>query len=193
MSRLFENRYVQRILHINDTPEAIALGAAVGMFIGMTPTVGIQMILMVIVGTVIRANRLAGVAMVYVSNPFTVLPIYWLDYWVGTAILVEEPITYEKFAGTCTDFMNELDVAGLWSATLGFVAEHSAIAKAMAVGGVVLGVLFAIPVYPLTLKLVLAHRRHKAKVEAEKKARDESKSEKERGAEGGDSSGASDE
>ena len=80
MSRFFENKYVQRILHINDTPEAIALGAAVGMFIGMTPTVGIQMVLMVIVGTVIRANRLAGVAMVYVSNPFTVLPIYWLAW-----------------------------------------------------------------------------------------------------------------
>lgn len=167
MSRLFENKFVQRILHINDTPEAIALGAAVGVFIGMTPTVGIQMLLMVIVGTVIRANRLAGVAMVYISNPFTVLPIYWLDYWVGSTLLNYEYMTYEKFEATCTLFMEELNTAGLWTATLGFVTAHGEMAWAMTVGGVVLGLVFAIPVYPLTLQLVLAHRRHKAKLKAE--------------------------
>ena len=175
MSRLFENKYVQRILHINDTPEAIALGAAVGTFIGMTPTVGIQMILMVIVGTVIRANRFAGVAMVYISNPFTVLPIYWLDYVVGSTLLGHEALTYAKFEATCTEFMEQLDVAGLWPATVGFVSEYGDIAVAMTVGGVVLGVILAIPVYPLTLRLVLAHRRHKERVEAEAKARTEAK------------------
>ncbi len=166
MSRFFENKFVQRILHINDTPEAIALGASVGMFLGMTPTVGLQMIIMLIVGTVIRANRIAGVAMVYISNPLTVVPIYWLDYLVGSTLLDSRSLTYDGFRETCRAFMSEWDVAGLWTATLGFISVHSDIAVAMAVGGVVLGVVFALPVYPLTLRLVLAHRRHKAKKSA---------------------------
>ncbi len=166
MSRLFENKYVQRILHINDTPEAIALGAAVGMFLGMTPTVGIQMVLMVIVGTVIRANRIAGVAMVYISNPFTVLPIYWLDYLVGSTLLDSRSLTYDGFRETCKVFMSEWSIAGLWPATLGFMSAQTDIAVALVVGGVVLGAVFAIPVYPLTLQLVLAYRRHKAKKSA---------------------------
>ncbi len=166
MSRFFENKYVQRILHINDTPEAIALGAAVGMFLGMTPTVGIQMVLMVIVGTVIRANRFAGVAMVYVSNPFTVLPIYWMDYLVGSTLLGTHSLTYDGFVETSKVFRNEWDVVGFWTATIGFVLAQTDVAVAMAVGGVVLGAVFAIPVYPLTLQLVLAYRRHKAKKRA---------------------------
>ena len=108
MSRLFENRFVKRFLHINDTPESIALGAAVGMFIGMTPTVGFQMLIMIVVGTVIRANRIAGVAMVYVSNPFTVLPIYWLDYLVGSTLLRWDTLTYAMFEETCQEFMDQL-------------------------------------------------------------------------------------
>ena len=168
MSRFFKNKFVQRILHINDTPEAIALVASVGMFLGMTPTVGLQMIIMIIVGTVIRANRIAGVAMVYISNPLTVVPIYWLDYLVGSTLLDSRSLTYDGFRETCRAFMGEWDVAGLWTATLGFVLAQTDVAVAMAVGGVVLGVVFAIPVYPLTLRLVLAYRRHKAKKAAKK-------------------------
>ncbi len=169
-NRFFQSKLVQRIVRINDTPQAIALGAAVGIFIGMTPTVGIQMVLMVIVGTVIRANRLAGVAMVYVSNPFTILPIYWLDYWVGSLLLRFESITYDQFEDTCNLFMEELHTAGLLTATSFFVQSHSDIAWSLIAGGVVLGIVFAIPVYPLTLQIIWAHRRHKAKSRAEAKA-----------------------
>ena len=169
-SRFLKSKFVQRIVHINDTPQAIALGAAVGMFIGMTPTVGIQMLLMVIVGTVVRANRLAGVAMVYISNPFTVLPIYWLDYWVGSLVLGFKSITYDQFEATCNLFMEELHTAGLLTATSYFVQARSDIAWSIVVGGLVLGVICAIPVYPLTLQIVWAHRRHKAKSSAEAEA-----------------------
>ena len=162
-SRLLKSDLVQRILKINDTPQAIALGASVGMFIGMTPTVGLQMLLMIIVGTIIRANRLAGVAMVYISNPFTVLPIYWLDYWVGSLLLGFDYMTYEKFEQTCNTFMVELNTVGLWTATIHSVKNHSDIAWSLSLGGLILGVICAIPIYPLTLRVVWAHRRRKAK------------------------------
>ncbi len=58
-SSFFYRRFIQRILQINDTPESIALGTAVGIWLAMTPTVGIQMILMILIGTVLvwRVDR----------------------------------------------------------------------------------------------------------------------------------------
>ena len=92
------------ILLIEDTPHSIALGTAVGMFIGMTPTVGIQMIIVIIfaflVSPLFTFNRMAALITVYISNPLTMVPLYWFDYKVGRLF----------FKGTSTrkDFENVL-------------------------------------------------------------------------------------
>ena len=76
------------ILLIEDTPHSIALGTAVGMFIGMTPTVGIQMIIVIIfaflASPLFTFNRMAALITVYISNPLTMGPLYWFDYQIGT-------------------------------------------------------------------------------------------------------------
>ena len=88
---------VAYLFRINDTPEAVALGVSLGVLIAMTPTVGFQILLVLVVHTIFGANRLAGIAMVYISNPFTVIPIYWLDYVVGTFFLGWRSYSYEAF------------------------------------------------------------------------------------------------
>ena len=91
-------KIITTVLHINDTPEAVALGVGLGIFIAMTPTVGLQMTLVLVIHTLFRANRLAGLVMVYISNPFTLVPIYWLDYMVGSVVLRHPLYSYEEFA-----------------------------------------------------------------------------------------------
>jgi uncharacterized protein (DUF2062 family) len=75
------------ILMLDDTPHSIALGTAIGMFVGLTPTVGIQMVLVLIVAWLTRPffqfNRVAALVTVYVSNPVTMVPMYWFLYCVG--------------------------------------------------------------------------------------------------------------
>ena len=92
---------LRAILMLDDTAHSIALGTAVGMFIGMTPTVGIQMILVVVFSFVVspffRFNRTAALITVYISNPITVAPIYWFNYKVGTLIF-EGHAAYDVFA-----------------------------------------------------------------------------------------------
>lgn len=74
---------VYRVLRANDTPHRLSLGIAVGMFIAWTPTPGIQMLLVVLVASLLRANRLVGVPLVWLSNPFTLVPVYYPNYLVG--------------------------------------------------------------------------------------------------------------
>ena len=169
MSTSMLRRFGERILQINDTPESIALGTAVGMFIAWTPTVGLQMIIMVIVGTVVRANRLAGIAMVYISNPLTVVPIYWLDYLVGCFVMGQEHVTKEHFVGAYDAFAEEV-ATGPWYAVFTaageFIRSQSDIAIAMAVGGTVVGLVLALPTYPITLRACRGHQARRARREA---------------------------
>lgn len=81
----------QYVTSLHDTPHAIALGASVGVFIGMTPTVGFQMILAGLIWYVCRPllhfNCKIAIISVYVSNPITTLPIFWFNYCVGRMFL----------------------------------------------------------------------------------------------------------
>lgn len=75
------------VLSLDDTPHSIALGTSIGMFIGLTPTPGLQMLL--VLGTYYACSRLfrfnlpAGLAAVYVSNPLTAVPLAWAGYVIG--------------------------------------------------------------------------------------------------------------
>ena len=83
---------LRRILMLDDTPHSIAMGVTVGMFIGITPTVGIQMVLVMLLAALtwrfFQFNRMAALLTVYVSNPITTLPIYYFNYKVGTPLVV---------------------------------------------------------------------------------------------------------
>jgi uncharacterized protein len=78
---------LRKILMLDDTPHSVALGTAIGMFVGMTPTVGIQMIIVLVIAFLtrpfLRFNKIAAVLTVYVTNPLTIIPIYWFNYQVG--------------------------------------------------------------------------------------------------------------
>lgn len=87
---------LRAILSLNDTPHSIAKGTAIGMFLGLTPTVGIQMMLVMLVSFFIRFNRKAALITVYISNPFTMIPMYWANYKVGT-LFFDETVSHEDF------------------------------------------------------------------------------------------------
>lgn len=93
---------LRHILMLDDTPHSIALGTAVGVFVGMTPTVGIQMILVVVLSfltrRVFRFNVIAALIAIYISNPVTTVPIYWFDYTVGSLFFEGDNIKREEFA-----------------------------------------------------------------------------------------------
>ncbi|MCX7704228.1 MAG: DUF2062 domain-containing protein [Planctomycetota bacterium] len=145
-------RFFVKLFELNDTPERIAWGVAIGTFIGMTPTVGIQMTVAVLVATLLRGNRLAAVAMVWISNPLTIVPIYWIDYVVGALILRVPLLKWADIAKVV-----DLKSSGMFEQFWEFIKNLASLTvdalPAMFLGGAVLGVLLAIPAYYITLKM----------------------------------------
>jgi uncharacterized protein (DUF2062 family) len=90
LGSLFRNRFLSKILETNDPPQRIARGVAAGTFIAVSPTVGFQTVLTLLLATLVRGNRLVAVAMTFVLNPFIfVPPSYWYfpSYYLGTFLL----------------------------------------------------------------------------------------------------------
>jgi uncharacterized protein (DUF2062 family) len=142
---------IRAILQLDDTAHSIALGTAIGFFIAWTPTVGIHMILVVAVAVLLRANKVAGLIAVYLSNPITVAPMYYLDYWLGAQVL------HNKF--TFAEMQALLDYHGwdgfkraLWTLCV-------ELAGPMWLGGLVLAIGHAIPGYYITRWAVERYRR----------------------------------
>ncbi|MGD0885179.1 MAG: DUF2062 domain-containing protein [Thermodesulfovibrionales bacterium] len=75
------------LFEINDTPHRISLAFALGVFIGMSPLFGIHTVLGILLASVFRLNRLATVVGIYITNPWTIVPIYTFSTWVGAKCL----------------------------------------------------------------------------------------------------------
>ncbi|HSH69514.1 MAG TPA: DUF2062 domain-containing protein, partial [Deferrisomatales bacterium] len=71
------------LFQLRGSPEAIALGVAIGVFVAFTPTAGVQALLALLLATLLGANRPAAVAPVFLTNPLTALPAFTLTYRAG--------------------------------------------------------------------------------------------------------------
>lgn len=79
--------FVYRILHADDTPHRIALGVAIGLFVGLTPTMGAQTVIAVAIAALLRANKAVCIPVVWVSNPFTAVPLYYSLWLLGSVVM----------------------------------------------------------------------------------------------------------
>ena len=84
IGRLFRYRLVIPVLRGKHMPEHTARGVLVGLLAALTPTVGIQMPIVFVIWLAVRAvrpswdfNLIVGMAWTWVTNIFTVPPLYY--------------------------------------------------------------------------------------------------------------------
>ncbi|MBU0718289.1 MAG: DUF2062 domain-containing protein, partial [Planctomycetes bacterium] len=86
--------FFQKILHADDTPRAIALGVGVAMLVAFLPLVGFQTVIAIGLAAVLRANKAVCIPIVWITNPFTLVPIYgacWkLGHWLTSSAAVRD-------------------------------------------------------------------------------------------------------
>ncbi|MBS3734393.1 MAG: DUF2062 domain-containing protein [Phycisphaerae bacterium] len=154
IARKAKTFFLYRVLHVDDTPHRIALGVAIGVWAGWMPIVGIQMITTFILAACLRANKAVGMPWVWVSNPATMAPMYLADYWVGCTLIGRN--------WSDPGFLEALNATGGWwnKATAWLEATRNVVVPLM-LGGVVVGVAFAVPTYFLIRWSVVAYRRHR--------------------------------
>jgi uncharacterized protein len=82
------SRYVvYRLRRLSDTPHAVALGFAIGVFTATTPFLGTHMVMAALLAWVIGGSVVAALLGTFVGNPLT-YPLFWYStYEVGNLML----------------------------------------------------------------------------------------------------------
>jgi len=142
-----------KLLAIRDTPEAIAGGVAIGIFIGFTPLIGMKTALTIFLAWLTRTNIIAAVIAEAAHDvAFFLMPVVYVwEYTIGYWLLSQPhhwPTTLPKISWEGISLRN-------WLVFL------CGVGKPLLVGGLVCSAPFAPMAYVLTKRLVARHRRKK--------------------------------
>ncbi len=134
-----------RFLRIRGNPHEIALGFALGLFIGMTPYMGFHMAIAICIAALLKWNKIAAAIGVWISNPLTAPFLYSATFYVGSLF----------FSVTPAYFMpTELSLKMI----LEMLKHAPQIFWILTVGGAVLGLPLAVAGYYLALSTILKYR-----------------------------------
>ena len=143
-----------RVLHIDDTPHRIALGLAIGIFAAWTPAIGFQMGLVVLLSWLLRANKVVGLPLVWISNPATVVPIYAPNFIIGRWLLgSDKEIDFGPFGRGFQGSWVER-IQGWWEMTIDVFWP-------LWVGSLLVGLVLAVGVYFSTYHGVIYYRKRR--------------------------------
>lgn len=136
--------FVQRVKNLEGDPHYVAMGLAIGVFVGITPTIPFHTVLAVLLAFILRGSKVAAALGVWFSNPITAPIFYWGSYKAGMYLLGNPApfdIKYESIL-ELLDLGIEVTIA-------------------MISGGIILGILPGIASYFITRKIITAIRLRK--------------------------------
>lgn len=135
----------QRFLKIRGNPHEIALGFALGLFIGMTPFMGFHTAIAIFFAALLKWNKISAAVGVWISNPITAPVIYPFTFFIGA-----------KLTGI-SNGANPAD--GYEFAIFDMLLKAPMIVLALVIGGVVIGIPVAIAGYYISFSAVNNYRK----------------------------------
>jgi len=134
-------RLYERFIMIRGEPREVALGFALGIFVGMTPTVGVQTPIAIFIAALFKWSKLSAAIGVWISNPLTVPLIYGVTYITGAKLLSLDPVF-------------DMPLSPTWSTLKVMLQKAPQAFGAMTVGGALLGIPLAVISYYLSYAAV---------------------------------------
>lgn len=106
------------------TRRGVAEGLAIGLFIGCTPTMGVQIILTGLVAFMLRVNVPVALLATLISNPLTAPILYPLQYKLGVWLVgVPNAEELAEFSGAMRGFMRYARPLWAGSVAMGIVSS----------------------------------------------------------------------
>lgn len=159
-----------RVLHIDDTPQRIARGMAVGLWVAFTPLMGFHMLIALGLSILFRANKALAVALVWLSNPFTLIPVYLPAYLVGRFFVgkfhpssMTDPVQVAELLGNLFSFHKMLTCLHSTAFWKELAVVFGKIGLEVTIGGFVIGSIAATAGYYASLYLVRYYRTKKGR------------------------------
>lgn len=151
---------LKAIYQVKDTPHRIALAFAVGVFMGLSPFLGLHYVGGFCIAWLAGLNKLVTMVGVSVNNPWTIIPISSFCVWTGSKligikqILPEvdwKSVTLLNVFGTFSDYQNFINVIKqLWPLIASFF-----------VGSLMIGAIAAVASYFIIQTFIIRYKKLK--------------------------------
>ncbi|MBI9076423.1 MAG: DUF2062 domain-containing protein [Desulfatibacillum sp.] len=168
-------RAFHRFLAIRGTPRELALGLALGVFVGMSPFMGVHTAIAVLLAAIFKWSKISSAVGVQISNFATAPFVYWFTYHVG-----------KFFWAAKVPFRapGEFNLNGL----LAMLSQTPEMIWILTVGGLITGIPLAFITYWITFNAVTRYRAdikekiaaHKSKLLRKAKAKARAKAKRRR-------------
>ena len=145
LKKPFRNFY-EKFISLKGEPTHIAVGLAIGVFVGTTPTIPLHTAIIVLVGLVFRQNITAAyLGSWLISNPLTIPFLYVSQYELGRVLLGMEHCRFDL-----ADYTIGAIVSLGWGILLPLL-----------IGGILMAPVFAVTAFFVTRRLIVSIRKRR--------------------------------
>jgi len=145
--------YYLKLVNQSGSPDYIARGVAVGLFIAFLIPFGVQMVVAYALASVVRAAKMPAVALTWISNNFTIPVIYPVQCYIGS-YMIGHPLHYEYVKNAFLKVIKEMSYKALFDLGVDLTISFFA-------GGILFGLLSGISGYFIATWLVKRYRRER--------------------------------
>jgi len=136
--------YYLKVRRLRGTPEVLAGGAAIGVFVGLTPTIPFHTPLTLLFSLLTKSSTVAAFLSSWlVFNPFTLVPIYYCSLRIGN-YLTPYHVNFNSLEYILREFQSGSGITPMFTSILSLGYETSIV---LVVGGFVFSLPFAILSY----------------------------------------------
>lgn len=158
-------RRIKKLIRSHSSEKDLALGVAIGFFVGFLPIMGIQMVVAAALAAVWRVSKLAAILPVWVSNPMTFIPLYGFNYVVGHKLtgLGPGPEAYHKVLHEVHLMSQQYGFfEGIIKGSKHFASMGMSALACLLIGSAIVGAVVAAVSYPISIKMIhfYRNRRH---------------------------------
>lgn len=142
-----------KVVKQEGSPESVARGLTIGLFVGFAMPMGGQLIVALPLAFLLKGNKVLAALGTVVTNPYSSIVIYPVQCWVG-AFLLGSPLKLSLLEARFKTLIEQPS----WSEFTGLGSE---LIIPFLLGGLLFAVLSSAPTYYLTLRAVRAYRARK--------------------------------
>jgi uncharacterized protein (DUF2062 family) len=147
--------YYLKFIRLKGDPKSLAMGAAIGIFIGITPTLPFHTVAIVAITIATRTSTIAGLlTATLVSNPLTFAIQYYLSMVIGNCLTPYE-LNWNDVQSTLEVIMSGQGMRASLNALTELGVEATVV---LLTGGVVLALPFTLVGYVIFLRLFIKIR-----------------------------------
>ena len=143
--------YTLKFIRLRGNPKSLAMGTAIGLLIGISPTIPLHTVGIIAITLLMRVSTVAAlISATVVCNPLTLFPLYYLCWLVGDLIFPNR-LTWERIKELLYIITNES--FGTSMNTLGGLSFDAILV--MLTGGFIIGIPVAIAGYYYSLRFFI--------------------------------------